>query len=843
MRKLRIITTACLVLVFFQGVSAQIPRPEEVLGFKVGMDRKPADMDRIIDYFQRLDEASDRVSFLKAGRTTLGNPFMYAIITSPENHENLEMLRGFQQQLADPRKLGDGEAEKIIARGKAVVMINCSLHATEIGASQMSMELAYDLASGTDPETLDILDNVILLLVPMHNPDGIRMVVDWYRKTLDTPYEGGSMPWLYHHYVGHDNNRDWYMFTQVESRLTVEKIHNVWRPHIVVDMHQMGSNGARLFIPPYVDPYEPNVDPILRQGVAVMGTFIASELTARGKSGVIHSHRFDAWTPARAYHHYHGGIRILTEAASVRLATPITVDFEKLTPEARDPSVRMPLPWPGGSWSLRDIVEYNYAAARAALLNAARLRENWLRNFHQVHLNAIHREDPPFAFVIPLDQKDPAAAVKMMQTLQIGDVEIHRAEEDFQADGRSHPQGSWIVFLAQPYGGYAKALLERQDYPEIREYPGGPIIMPYDVVAHTLPLLMGVEAVPVETPFDVKTKLMKQVPFPEARVETVDSAAGYAWGPGTNDDFTVLNRLMKKGYAVSWAAEPFSSGGNTYPEGTMIVDEAPGLAGHLEELAEELHVPFEALPEKPQGAVHRMKPLRLGVYKSWTASMDEGWLRWVLEQFEFPYTSVVDRDIREGRLRDRYDVLIIPDMREKDIVEGRPEGSAPPEYCGGIGDAGVDALRMFVDEGGTLITINTACLFAVNSFSLDVADAAAGLDRKEFFIPGSILRVLKAHVHPIAYGTGEDAAVMFRRSPVLSPAEGTGILNYPPDDLLLSGWVNGEEVVFGNSALVEVPRGGGRIILIGFPVHYRGQAHGTFRYLFNAVYYGSAEKP
>jgi hypothetical protein len=500
MRPTKLFKGIFILLFFSQIVLAKIPKPEEVLGFKVGADRKVADMHQIVDYFRKLADASDRILLKEVGKTTRGNPFLVAIITSPENHKHLEKFRQYQQLLADPRKISEKEAERIITEGKAVVMINCSIHATEIGASQMSMELAYDLATKNDKKTQEILNNVILLLVPMHNPDGIQMVVDWYKKYLGTKYEGGRMPWLYHEYVGHDNNRDWYMFTQVESQLTI-KIHNAWHPQIILDMHQMGSNGARIFVPPYVDPFEPNVDPILRQQVAMMGTFIASKMTAEGKAGVMHSIWFDAWTPARAYHHYHGGIRILTELASVKIATPITVKFEELDDFVKKPSVKMPLPWKGGKWSLRDIVEYDYSAAEAVLTNAARLKENWLQNFYRIHKKAVTRTRPPFAFLIPAKQRDFSTAVKMMNVLRIGGVEIHQAQESFWAEGHQYPEGTCIVYVAQPYGGFAKALLENQDYPDIREYPGGPLKRPYDVVAHTLPLLMGVDVARVEKAF------------------------------------------------------------------------------------------------------------------------------------------------------------------------------------------------------------------------------------------------------------------------------------------------------------------------------------------------------
>jgi hypothetical protein len=840
MKRQRICFLVFSLLLISGSAFSQVPKPEDVLRFKVGTVREVADMFQIIDYFQRLDEASGRVLVREVGKTTEGNPFIVAIITSERNHKNLDRYREFQRLLADPRKISEEDAEKMIADGKTVVMINCSIHASEIGASQMSMKLACDLATDNDPTTLQILDNVILLLVPMHNPDGIQIVADWYRKNLGTGYEGGRMPWLYQKYVGHDNNRDWYMFTQIESRLTLE-VHNAWHPQVIVDMHQMGSNGPRLFVPPYVDPFEPNVDPILRQQVAMMGTFMATELTAQGKAGVAHSIGYDAWTPARAYHHYHGGIRILTEAASAKIATPINVKAEELRPGMTEASVKMPLPWLGGKWTLQDIVDYDYAAAKAALTNAAALRRNWLRNFYRIHKKAVDPDKTPYAFLIPESQRDLSTTLKMMEVLMLGGVEIHQAAASFSADGRAYPAGTYIVFMAQPYGAFAKTLLEVQKYPEIRETPEGPLKTPYDVVAHTLPLLMDVDVITAEMPFDVRSELAENIEKPKGHFQKITDCFGYSWGHMTNDDCVALNRLMAKGHTVFWNIEPFAVGEKTYPAGTMVALQREDLADDLERIVGDLHVHFNALKTNPSVRTVRLKPVRLGLYKSWTASMDEGWTRWVLEQYEFPYTSVFDKDIREGGLEKKWDVLLLPDFRDsKTVVDGLSDKDVPPEYAGGIGEVGVKNIKDFVQGGGTLITLNSSAQFAIENLHLGVQNCVSGKDRKEFFIPGSILRVLNNPNHPISYGFGRDSAIFFRRSPVFIVNEGVSVAQYPAQPFL-SGWINGKDLLVSKSAIVDVPYEEGRVILFGFPVLYRGQSHGTFRYLFNAIYYSISQ--
>ncbi len=838
MKKIKVMLGLVLIVFLCQNAVAELQSPKDFLGFEVGADRKLADMNQIIEYFMLLGEESPRILVREVGQTTLGNPFIVAVITSEENHEQLDKFREIQQKLADPRVLDPVEAEKLISQGRSVVMVNCSIHATEIGASQMSLQLAYDLAVAKDKETQEILDNVVLILTPMHNPDGIQMVVDWYKKHLGTKYEGSRMPWLYHKYVGHDNNRDWFMFTQKETRLTL-KVHNAWHPHVIVDMHQMGSTGPRLFVPPFVDPFEPNIDPILRQEVAVMGTFIASELTSEGKAGVMHSVWFDAWTPARAYHHYHGGIRILTEAASVRIATPIEVPWEKLSPQVKQESVAMPLPWKGGEWTLGDIVAYDYSAVKAALTNAACLRENWVRNYYRIFKNAVERTEPPYSYVIPEKQRDLPTALKMLDILKMGGVEIHRSEKAFTAGGFEYPEGTFIVPMAQPFGGFAKTLLEPQVYPEIREYPGGPLKTPYDVVGHTLPFLMGVEAIKVDEPFKAEARLIKQIKRPDSVINLKQGADFYAWGYQSNDDVVAANRLLKKGYEIFWAAEDFSSGGTSYPKGTMLVKSSENTADDLKAVAKDIYVRFDGIEKNTGIKVYSFRKPRIGLYKSWTASMDEGWTRFVLEQFEFEYQNIFDKDIRAGNLNENLDVLVLPSLSDQAVVQGVSDEDIPPEYAGGIGEIGVKNINTFIQNGGTLITLNSSCEFAIKSLSVGVNNMVSGLRRNEFFIPGSLLKVINDLNHPITYGYQRDAAVFFRRSPVFSAFEGTSVVKYAPDSLL-SGWASGEKHLTGQSALVDVPYGEGRVILIGFPAQYRSQAHGSFKYFFNSLFYGGS---
>jgi hypothetical protein len=490
-------------------VAASVPSPSDVLGFTPSDDRKLASWSQVVDYFKKLSAASDRVKFEELGKTTLGAPFVLATISAPENLARLDEYKRIQAELADPRtysrRRGDPDeyARQLIYEGKTVVLITCGIHSTEVGGTLSSMLIAHRLASSNDPEVQKILHETIILLVPSLNPDGVDIVKRWYDKTLGTPYEGTSPPELYHHYTGHDNNRDWYTFTQVETQLTVDKIHNVWHPQIVHDIHQQGENGSRIFLPPYMKPVEPNVPHQIVEGYAELGNYMAAQLRAQGFKGITTDSTYDAWTPARAYSHYHGGVRILSETASCHLATPITVPFSALRPgEGYDPrkeAANFGPVWQGGEWHLRDITNYMTTAAFALLRHAADHRQEWLERFYSIGKDAVRPrpKGEPYAYVIP-----PADnSIVLFEILRRAGVEIDFPGR-FTADGHAYPQGTGVVRMAQPYGSFAKAVLEPERYPDLRDASGNPI-PPYDVTAHTLSLLMSVPAIPVSTPFNL----------------------------------------------------------------------------------------------------------------------------------------------------------------------------------------------------------------------------------------------------------------------------------------------------------------------------------------------------
>jgi hypothetical protein len=530
--------------------AAVVPAPEEVLGFRPGDDRKLASWAQTVEYFRRLAAASPRVRVEELGKTTLGAPFVLATISAPENIERLETYKDIQRKLADPRQFGarrEVKAEGYRSNGKTVVLITCGVHSTEVGSYLSGMLIAHRLASSDEPEVREILSNTIVLIVPSLNPDGVDIVKKWYDKTLGTPYEGTTPPELYHHYVGHDDNRDWYAFTQVETQLTVDKVHNVWHPQIVHDIHQQGAYGSRLFLPPYMRPVEPNVPRELVEGYTELGRFMADNMLKAGFKGITWDSTYDAWTPARAYSHYHGGVRILSETASVNLATPINVKPEQLRAgegyDARKATPNFPVLWAGGEWRLRDITNYMTTAAFELLKHAARNREAWLKRFYEIGREAVRPRRPGELAGFIVEEGDPArrlfdGPLVLQRILERGGVELEGTNRGL------------FVRTDQPYGGFAKALLEAQHYPDLRDSSGHPV-PPYDVTAHTLPLLMDVKVTPVYAPFKYRRR-SRTVSIGDAQVTHPRLAVYKSHVPSMDEGWT--RWVLEKDFSVTYSS-------------------------------------------------------------------------------------------------------------------------------------------------------------------------------------------------------------------------------------------------------------------------------------------------
>jgi hypothetical protein len=760
--------------------SRPVPTPASVLGFEPGTDRRLPEWSQVVTYFQALAAASPRIQVHVLGKTTLGRPFIAAFIGDPKTLANLRGVQRDQAELADPKRfVAGGRRATMRPDEKVVVLVTSSIHSTEVGGILTPLRLAHRLVTAEDDEARAIRRNTVVILVPSLNPDGVDIVGDWYRKSLGTKWEGTSPPQLYHYYTGHDNNRDWYAFTQVETQMVIDSLYTPYRPQIVNDIHQQGSNGSRIFIPPYMDPIEPNIDPILMAGVAQMGKSMTWRMTAQGFTGIANNTSYDAWTPARAYQHYHGAIRILTETASAALASPVTIAYDSLRPgynvDPKTTGVDFLTKWNGGRWTIGDIVNYQTAASWALLAQAADDREAWLRSYAEVQWRAAlgkgapGRADWPATIAIPPQPARDTAINAALRILVRGRVVVRRAGSAFAADGRTFPAGTYIISTAQPYGAFAKALLETQHYPNLREYPGGPPKRPYDVVAHTLPLLYGFEAVFLK-------------------------------------DSTGMEGASRSGELSSLASVP------------PIPWVAKGLSGRTTR--------------------------RIAIFRNATPSMDEGWTRWVFDQYKVPFTIVTARDLRAGNLAGRFDAIVLPDQAARAIARG-PAGALPDSLKGGVGDAGAAALGAFVDAGGTLVAFNEASSYAIDALALPVRNVVATEKASDFYAPGSLLRVEFDRGNSLASGlTAPESTVWFESSPVFEVTDSTRatvVARYPGagTNPLASGWLLGASKLAGKAAMLDVRRGKGHVVLFGFRPQYRGQSMSTYPLMWNALKLGT----
>ncbi|MPY87897.1 MAG: peptidase M14 family protein, partial [Luteitalea sp.] len=839
-----------------QNAPAQgsLPTPDSFFGFQMGADRKLARWDKIVEYYHLLAKQSDRMKVDVMGQSTEGHPFLALYISSPANLAKLDRFRQINATLSDPRGVAEAEIKKLVAEGKAVIVQSMALHSTEVASAQMAPELTYDLLTRDDDETTRILDNVIAIMIPCFNPDGQIMVTDWYNKHVGTQYEAAGLPWLYQKYVGHDNNRDAFQTNQVESQYAAKILFRDWIPQAYVDHHQMGAYGARIYVPPYAEPIRPGGDPLVWREMSWYGGHIAYKEEEAGKSGVVSAAIYSGWghmgfhwiTP------FHNIAGMLTESASARLATPLFLHPDQLSGGARnlpeyEPQTTFPNPWPGGWWRVRDIVEMQKIAAWATLDVAARHRETvlwsaYLKAKRQTERGAAGETS---AYIVPAAQHDPLTATKMINKLLDQGIEVHRAATEFVADERVYGAGSFVVSMAQPKMGVVRWLLGRTLYPDntyTRDRDGNPI-RPYDMSTDTMTEFMGVRTDAVAAP--VKVDLAKLTAHAPITGGVAAGATTYALDGRLNDSFKAVNLLLaKSGSTPGLGVRRVAAATDTLRAGDFLVGGAP--ANLLKEIAAQTGV--ELAPAKDEVTdAYAIRTPRVGMYQRYYGgNMDEGWTRFMLEMFAFPYTSIKDADIKPGNLESKFDVIILPAdsvammtgerPAEGDGDSGRRGGGSwrdrvegtPPEFRSGLGKEGVAALQAFVQKGGTLLTFAQAGDLAIQRFGLSLRNVVADQPTKAFWCPGSTLRVRFDNDHPLAYGMPDEGLATFLAGSQvyeIVPSDRndeTAILaTYVERDVLQSGWLLGESLIAKRAAAVSVKHGAGRVVLIGFRPQHR----------------------
>jgi len=819
-----------------------VPSPSEFLGFEVGADKKLADYRQIAKYFLALKAASPRVAIEVLGKTTLNEDMFMAVISSEQNIKNVTRIREIARRLADPRGLSDEEARQLEKEGKLVLLVTCNIHSTEIGASQMAMEWAHALATATDPETMRRLDNVVLLLVPSLNPDGQIMETEWYRKNLGGKYEGSRMPWLYHHYVGHDDNRDWFMLTQKETRAMTRAVYKEWFPQVWLDEHQMGSAGPRIFVPPYADPVDTDIHPLVWREVNLIGSNMALRLEQAGKSGVIYGFSYDAYWPGGTKNTawYKNISGLLTEVASARMATPIELPAGELSGGRKGlieygPQTNFPNPWPGGRWRLRDIMDYERIASDALLEVCAERREDFLADMVRRARFATAAFGAADAYRIPAVQSDRPTALRLARLMAEHGVDVKAADN-----------GDIWIPLAQPYGKFVNEMFTEQRYPEVKLVAGKDIVRPYDVAAWTLPLMMGVTVERATLPGGLSSFEAEAASKPLA----ADGAA-FALAPGSPENFKAVNEALRGAGAVSIVRAPMSAGNRRWPAGTIVLDRAAARAAAA--AAGQAGLVWTPLPSAPAG-LEKLRAPRVGLYKPWAASMDEGWTRWILEQYGFDPRPLDNKTIRAGNLSEKFDAIVLPDVEKEVIDKGRPrreEGDMkyfaelPPEYAGGLEKEGAKALKDFVESGGTLVAFSASSDYVLDEFNVPARNLLARAKADDFSCPGSLLRARVAAGHPVTWGLPDEMA-LFVDKPIAYATVLPGmemerwvLAVYPdaPRDVLLSGWIRGEDRLTRHAAAVATTYGKGKIVLLGFRPQHRAQTNATYPFVFNSLYW------
>ncbi len=855
-----------------------ITKPEDFLGFKPGADFHLANYEQAIGYFEKIASQSRRMQIFDMGETSEGKRQKYAIISSEENMANLEKYRLINEKLTMSRGISKEDAEKMADEGKAIVWIDCGLHATEASPAQHALQLAYDMVSGEDRKTKLIRENVIFLLV-FANPDGMTMVADWYMKNVGTKYEKARLPELYMKYAGHDNNRDSYIANLKEIQNMNRVTCQVWYPEILYNLHETAPFPARIWLPPESEPMNPNVHAIIIRWKNLIGSAMGKAFAEEEKPGAISRVTFDSWYPGYVTQFVdgHNIPSILTETANFGLATPNFYTLNEFPEAYQDltKGVFYPNPWEGGWWRLGDAVAYNLTASKAVLETAAKYKHEFLFNKWKMAADVIEKfaNEPPYGWIIPADQRDENSTILMLNRFILNGVEVYTADENFEHNGIKYSKGSYIIPTSQPFGYYVKNIMERQEYPDLKKYTHlwqgvvGRVkttkdpIRAYDAAGWTVPLQMGVKHKPISKPLAVKTTRIKEAVADEGSIK--QSGSHYVLSHADNGSFIAVNQILAAGGKVGYAQKQFTLSGKSYAAGTFVIEAGSINAQKLREIVKATNaklvggrVPVEITP---------YQKAKVGLYKSWRASMDAGWISLILDRFEFPYKQLENAEIIAGELNDRYDVIILPDMRGNTIVTGMPKMSTLPDFVGGITDQGLDNLKAFVKNGGVLICNEASVDFAIKEFDIPLVSVLKGTKPTEFNCPGSILKMNYNTSHKGGFGMPENGSAYvsgaaaykmvpdtIRSASVKAPANGKNgkpdykleekemkynvFASYPDESLLLSGMIHGEDLVKKHATVLEVPVEKGNLILMGFNFHNRAQSYATFKLLFNNLY-------
>ena len=860
-RSTSLVSTLLLTVLAAPGWAQTSQTPAQFFGYTLGDDPRVPNWSQIAGYFEHLGETSERVQFEVVAQSSEGRPIILATVSSPQNLARAEELREIQAKLADPRRGAADELESLVRDGRPAMLFFVA-EAAHTAAWLAQIDFLHRVATEQSEQIGGWMDDTVLLFMATMNPDGLDFVHDWVEKTRGTEWQGSDIPELSS--FNGEINRDWYTYSMVEARAVIEVMQR-WQVNAIHDIHTMGNQprpGVRFWTPPFIGPVEPNIHPLIWHLQGEMGMAMTGHVVERGLPGVAFNSQYDLWNPARGYAQHHHTLRILTESSAPRLSAPTHWNYEDLGPEGgvdvRVPSSNFPLVWYGGEWGNKQILPYIAAALEAEVGHLSKNRGRYLRAKHIAVSDALEGAGAPYAYLVPPEQHDPSTMREMLWMLDYGEVEVHRASAPFTADGNSYPAGTYVALLRQPFGNFAKAMLEPQVYPEVRACDTCPVRAPYDVVAFSYPYAMGVSVVAVEEEFEADLSRVEEFPAVGGAVAGMTDSGVYLLPYRENAALKAMSELLAAGVEVAWADASFEVEGRDWPAGTIVVSAGSGVHAQLETLATDLGLSFTASDAAMVSSTPLSLP-RVAMYRPYVGGRNGyGSARLLFPEYGIPYEFVVDEDIRGGDLHSRFDAIILPAYRTpSQLLNGYAEGTYPPEMTGGIGATGVEALEQFLQDGGTIVTLGQSTDFAIDQFQLPV-ERLSGLTvsmfgrpieaedgtppEEEFVVPGSYLRIEADTEHPIAYGMPEEFSGMFNRGQVLTPAgaHATPVATFPSGKLLLSGMALGESLLEGKSPVIEVSVGSGRVVLFAIRPELRMQPRGTYKLLFNALYLSTA---
>ena len=909
--------------------AGKITTPKEFFGFNIGDDWKLANYDQFQEYWKKIDAESDRMRVEEIGKTAEGRPQLMAIVTSPENFKKLDRFKEIAKKLALAESLTDDEAHALAREGKAVVWIDGGLHATEVLGAHQLIETSYQLVSRNDPETLRILNDDIMLLVHV-NPDGMQLVSNWYMKDADTLKRNMNIPRLYQKYIGHDDNRDFYVLNQPETINDARIAYHEWFPQIVYNHHQTGPAGTVMFAPPFRDPFNFNFDPLIPVQLDLVAAAMHTRFEAEGKPGVTMrtGSSYSTWWNGglRTLAYFHNMIGLLTE--TIGNPTPMEIP---LVVRNQLPRADLPYPIAPQQWHFRQSIDYSITANWAVMDVASRYRETLLYNIYRMGKNSIERgsrdtwtttpseldsldaavarergdgaggrpgvpggaagainpfgaaaptkfyaqylRDPakrdPRGYIIPAAQPDFLTATKFVNALRKVNVTVLKATAPFTVGGKSYAAGSYVVKTAQAFRPHVLDMFEPQDHPNDFAYPGGPPKPPYDNAGYTLAFQMGVQFDRILDGFDCPCQPITGTAEPPAGTVASSGTAGYLLSHNTNDAFIAVNRAIKAGNDVYWLKSPLNANGKSYPAGTFYIASKGNTTQMLQTLAKEKGLSFDGTSARPGSDALKLQPKRIGLWDQYGGSMPSGHTRWLFEQFEFPYTVVYPQTLDAGNLSEKYDVLVfqggaIPAPAGEG--QGRRGGfgreidpsTIPEEFRGWLGrvtpEKTIPQLKRFLEDGGTIITVGSSTALAYY-LGLPLSNhlvertpqgQVRELPNDKFYVPGSILRVRVDNTAPVAAGLPNNLDVFFDEDPVFRLEPDASLKGVRPiawfdsPHSLRSGWAWGQNYLDGGVAIAEANVGKGKLYLFGPEITFRAQPHGTFKFLFNGIYAGSA---